>query len=70
MVRLPAFQSLDLRVGKRFSGLGLRWRAWLDVQNVTNRANPESRLWSYDYQESTFVTGLPILPSVGVAAEY
>ncbi len=70
MVRLPAFQSLDLRVSKRFSGLGLRWRTWLDVQNVTNRANPESRLYSYDYSESTYLTGLPILPSVGLAAEY
>mgnify|MGYP001592812487 CR=1 FL=1 len=64
--RMPAFSQLDVRVDKTW-----RFRAWaldvyLDVQNATMRENPESVVWSYDFARSGYVTGLPILPSLGV----
>jgi TonB family protein len=70
MTRIPPFWALDVRLAKRFRWIGLAWTAWLDVQNATNRANPEARVYSFDYSESTYTTGLPILPSLGVRAEY
>jgi TonB-dependent receptor-like protein len=70
MSRIPPFESLDARLAKRFRGLGLSWTAWLDVQNVTNRANPEAVVYSFDYSKKSYTTGLPILPSLGLRGEY
>jgi hypothetical protein len=37
----------------------------LDVQNVTNRENPEEVAYSPDYSSKRYITGLPILPVLG-----
>jgi TonB family protein len=68
--RVPAFFQLDLRVDKRWT-----WRTWilsayLEVQNATNRKNPEDVTYSYDYSQRGWVTGLPLFPSFGIRAEY
>ncbi len=68
--RLPDFLSLDLRVAKSFRWGPLRMQAVLDVLNATNNANAESRIYAYDRRRSVVVTGLPILPSLGLRAEY
>ena len=39
--------------------------AYLDVQNVTNRANPEEIVYSLDYTQRRSITGLPLLPVAG-----
>lgn len=65
-IRIPAFVQLDLRVAKRFKAAGGEGEAYLDVQNVTNRKNPEELVYSYDYKTRGTITGLPILPVVGV----
>ena len=36
-----------------------------DVQNVTDRRNPEEIVYSYNYAQRRTITGLPILPVVG-----
>jgi len=68
---LPDFFQLDLRVAKRFR---LSTRASLevslDVQNVTNRRNPEEIVWSADYRSQGYITGLPLLPVLGVRCVY
>ncbi|MGE3668614.1 MAG: TonB-dependent receptor [Polyangiaceae bacterium] len=63
--RLPATYQLDARLSKTF---GLGWsqlEVYLDVQNVTNRRNPEEVVYSADYAEHDYITGLPIFPVLG-----
>ena len=43
--------------------------AYLDVQNVYNRANAEGRSYNFDYSQSKPVRGLPILPILGLRGE-
>ena len=38
---------------------------YLDVQNATNRQNPEELVYTRDYSQQSAITGLPILPSLG-----
>jgi len=49
-----------------------RWKlaAYLDVQNVTNHGNQEGWSYSFDYRERQALTGLPILPILGVKGEW
>ena len=67
--RLPMFHQLDLRVDKKWTFAHWALSVYLDVQNVYNRQNPEATLYNFDYTESTAVSGLPILPSLGVRGE-
>lgn len=64
--RLPPFIQLDLRVDRLWRR---RWGAlklFLDVQNVTNRINPEGVTYNYDYTERQYTRGLPVFPSLGL----
>lgn len=68
--RSNAFLRLDLRVEKswrvRTGGLA----AYLDIQNATNRHNEEGRSYNYNFSEAGVISGLPVLPSVGVRGEF
>jgi outer membrane receptor protein involved in Fe transport len=68
--RLPAFHQLDLRVDKRW--IYQRWmlNLYLDIQNIYNRANVEDRDYNFNYRQSNPQQGLPILPILGVKAEF
>jgi hypothetical protein len=68
--RLEPFFQLDLRADKKW--IYDTWILWgyLDVQNVTNRENPEAVRYSYDYSQRRTVSGLPILPTLGVRGEF
>ena len=68
--RNPAFHQLDLRVDKLFTFDTFKLTAYLDLQNVYNQANTEFTAYSYDFSESAVISGLPILPSLGVKAEF
>ncbi len=65
-IRIPPFVSLDLRVSKRFDIGKTELEAYLEVQNVTNRQNPEEIVYTPDYKQQGYITGLPILPSLGL----
>ncbi len=69
-VRQLPFHQLDVRVDKRW--IYDRWtlNAYLDLQNVYNRMNPEGVTYSYDFSEEAIITGLPLLPSFGIRAEF
>ncbi len=69
-VRQPAFHQLDLRVDKRWVRDRFIWNLYLDVQNVYNRGNQEDVNYSYDFEESAPVTGLPIIPAFGLRLEF
>lgn len=68
--RLPDFFQLDLRIDKRFVLRDFMFALYLDVQNVTNQRNVEAVMNSYDYSEQAYLTGLPILPVLGLRAEF
>lgn len=68
--RLGPFFQTDLRIDKKW--IFDRWilSAYLDIQNVTNRRNIEQVSYSYDYRTKMGVAGLPILPTLGLKAEF
>jgi outer membrane receptor for ferrienterochelin and colicin len=68
--RLPDFFQLDVRVDKRF--VFERWMLalYVDCQNATNRANVEGVAANYNYTRESYITGLPIIPNVGVRVEW
>lgn len=68
--RLPMFHQLDLRVDKRW--IHERWilTAYLDIQNVYNRANTEGFVYNFDYTEKGVRQGLPLIPVIGLKGEF
>jgi len=68
--RLPAFAQLDVRVDRTWTYQTWKLGLYLDVQNATNRGNVEGYGYRYDYRERTPATGLPILPILGLNAEW
>ena len=68
--RLPAFFQADLRAAKRFTFGQVKLEVYLDVQNVSNTANAEDLVYSYDYKKKSYITGLPILPVIGARADF
>lgn len=68
--RLPPFIQLDARASKRFDIGSLDLEVYLDVQNVTNHENVEEVIYSSDYTQSGEITGLPILPVLGVRSSW
>jgi len=40
------------------------------LQNATNTTNPEVMTWTYDYGEEEPVTSNPLLPAIGVRAQW
>lgn len=67
--RTEAFHQLDLRVEKNWRVGGGSVAAYLDLQNVYNRKNPEGRAYNYNYAKSQPLAGLPILPIIGLRGE-
>jgi hypothetical protein len=68
--RLGTFHALDLRVDRTWSFERWRLSAYLDVQNVYNHANQEGWQYKFDYSDRSPLTGLPILPILGVKGEW
>jgi TonB family protein len=68
--RMPTFHQLDLRVDKSWRYAHWTLRAYLDVQNAYNRANPEGLTSNYNFSQSRVQAFLPIIPSIGVRGEF
>ena len=64
-IRIPPFYALDVRVSKHFKIGKTQAEVYLDVQNVTDHANPEEIVYDPTYTQRGYITGLPILPVVG-----
>ena len=67
--RNPAFHQLDIRIDKLWKFSSWQFSAYLDVQNVYNRQNAEGVSYNYNYSKSDVISGLPILPVIGVRGE-
>ncbi|MEM1417693.1 MAG: TonB-dependent receptor [Myxococcota bacterium] len=70
-VRNPNFHRLDIRVEKKWVFDSWRLALFLDIQNVYNRLNQEGLAFNYDYDpaQTTSVSGLPIIPALGIRGE-
>ncbi|MBN1655544.1 MAG: TonB-dependent receptor [Deltaproteobacteria bacterium] len=67
--RSRLFHRLDLRVEKLWTFDGWKLAVYLDVQNAYNAANQEGLIYDYRFRKSQVLTGLPILPVLGVRGE-
>lgn len=68
--RFPMFHQLDLRLDKRWRFKRWQFSMYLDVQNVYNSQNVEGLDYNFNYTARQYVTGLPILPSVGFRGDF
>lgn len=68
--RVPDFHQLDVRFDKKWTFHHWNLDAYLDVQNVYVRQNPEGVRYNFDYSQKFYVTGLPLLPSIGLRGEF
>ncbi len=64
--RIPFFNQVDVRAEKTWLfdtwSLGL----YVDVMNVLNHANVEAYEFDYRFRETAPVTGIPIVPTLGI----
>jgi hypothetical protein len=67
--RDPTFHQLDARVEKGFRIGDGKIAVYLDLQNAYNSENQQGAVYSYDYREREAVSGLPILPNLGLRGE-
>lgn len=68
--RVENFFQWDLRLDRKWVYDTWILSAYLDIQNVTSQRNQESITYSYDYSKSKTVSGLPVLPTIGVKGEF
>jgi TonB family protein len=69
-IRIPAFVEVDVRASKRFKLQSSTLEVYLDVQNVSNRKNPEEIAYNADYTQRRYIEGLPLLPVLGAKWEF
>lgn len=67
--RVPAFVQWDIRLDKRWIYNKWIFDAYVDLQNVTDRSNPEQPEYNFNYQKSQYSTGFPIYPIIGLRGE-
>jgi TonB family protein len=69
-IRIPAFYQLDARAERAFVFRRVKLNVFLDVQNVTNRKNPEEIIYNYNYTTRAYITGFPTLALLGARLEF
>ena len=68
--RLPPYIAADFRASKLLTFKFWQLELYMDVINAIRGVNPEFQLYNYDYTESRYIRGLPIIPSPGFEAEF
>ena len=68
--RLPLFAQLDARAQKTWTWDTWQLSAYLDVQNVTNHRNEEFHVFDYRFREQGSISGIPILPTLGLKVKF
>jgi len=68
--RVPPFSQLDVRVDKVWTFDAWTLDAYLDVLNAYNRRPVEGTLYSYDFGQSEYLRGLPIIPTLGLKGSF
>jgi outer membrane receptor protein involved in Fe transport len=68
--RLPNFHQLDIRVDKNFIFDAWHLNVYLDLTNAYNNPAKEGILYNYNYTQSAFLEGLPLLPIIGAKGSF
>jgi TonB family protein len=68
--RLPPYWSVSGRIDKLLTFRSWQLDLYLDLLNGLHGENPEFQLYNYDYTESTYISGLPFIPSPGFEARF
>jgi hypothetical protein len=68
--REPPFLQLDARAQHTWTWDEWQLSLYLDVQNVTNRTNEEFHVYDYRFRDQGSISGLPILPTLGVKGRF
>jgi TonB family protein len=69
-IRIPAFYQLDARIERSFVYRRVKVNVFLDVQNVTDRQNPEEIIYNYNFAVKSYITGFPTLAVLGARLEF
>jgi TonB family protein len=69
-VRLPLFHQFDVRLDKVWTYDNWQLDFYLDVLNLFNHRSIEGIQYSYDYSQSAYFRGLPILPTLGLKGSF
>jgi TonB family protein len=68
--RLGSFHQLDVRVDKTWDFKVWKLSAYLDLYNAYNHQAPEDLSYNFNKSRSVTQGGLPIIPSLGLRAEF
>jgi TonB family protein len=68
--RIPAFYQFDARLEKAFTMKRAKLSVFLDVQNLTNRRNPEEIVYNFNFKQRGTISGLPTLAVLGARFEF
>ncbi len=68
--RVDMFHQLDLRIDKAWEFEAWKLSTYLDIQNVYYSQNVEGYDYNYNYTRRSVVTGLPIIPSIGLRGDF
>jgi TonB family protein len=68
--RLPLYHVLNVRVDKTWRFKAWQLGAYLDVQNAYNQSNVEGISRNYNFTKTTYASGIPFLPSIGLRGEF
>jgi len=68
--RLSAFHQLDVRVDKTWEFRAWKLSAYLDLYNVYNHQSPDDVSHNFNFSREVEQKGLPIIPSLGLRAEF
>ena len=68
--RLPPYHRLDLRVSKTFQFDGWKLGTFLELLNAYNRQNLLDYRYSENYTKREDAHQLPIIPYLGITAEF
>jgi hypothetical protein len=69
-IRLPGFYQADVRLDKFWVMRRTKLDLFIDVQNVTNRKNPEEFIYNYNFTRRASISGLPTLAVLGARLEF
>ena len=69
-IRIPAFYQLDARVEKAITMRQVKLSLFLDLQNLTNRKNPEELIYNFDFSRRATISGLPTLAVLGARMDF
>jgi len=69
-VRNPYYMEVDFRTEYDFLFKDWTLTSYLNILNLFNRSNVTNTTFNRDYSKTVSVTGLPIIPSIGVIAKF